>query len=176
MHSKKNKGVSVVVGYVLLIVITISLSVVAFTFMKRMIPGVDKRVCPEEGVSAIISSYSCNTYASLDGTIFKILELNLTNNGRYSVEGFVIRVNNKTTGIATCTNLPYRGSFFSGSGKNAGAPHFFSPFFKPGEKRTDYLEYQNCGNISAIEILPIKNGEVCQKAITHQDVPAGKCN
>lgn len=82
MKSKKQKkGVSLIIGYVLLVTFSIILGIIVYHFLSTYVPKEDPS-CPE-GVSLLIKEYSydCNT---------NILILNITNNGKFDVGGYFI--------------------------------------------------------------------------------------
>ena len=74
------KGVSVVVGYVLLITFGIILSVIAFNYLKTFVPR-EEFNCPD-GVSLAITSYTYDCPG--------LLRLSIKNNGRFNVDGYHI--------------------------------------------------------------------------------------
>lgn len=86
MHRNK-KGLSEIVGYVLLIVFAISMSAVVYTFLKSSIPKPEVQ-CPD-AVSIEISDYQIAD-ASDEGTGYKILYLNITNRGLFGINGFSV--------------------------------------------------------------------------------------
>jgi len=79
---KMNKrGVSILIGYVLLVVIAISISIIVFQNLRNLVPE-EKLECPN-GVSVLLKEYTCD----MDGKI----TLKLANNGRFSIGGFYVR-------------------------------------------------------------------------------------
>ena len=86
---KNRKGVSNVIGYVLLISISVGLSVLVFNWLKFYVDDDDSRGCPD-GVNLVIQNYTCVSGDS------SIIELTLKNKGLFSIDGFVVRVNNRT--------------------------------------------------------------------------------
>lgn len=85
------KGVSAMVGYVLLIVIALSISVLVYGWVKYQLPKQQKE-CPED-VSLIVEKYDC--------TADKQINLTLSNKGYFTIDGFYIRVRAKEEGLAT---------------------------------------------------------------------------
>ena len=57
MKERGKKGVSIMVGYVLLVVIAVVMSVVVYAWLKTYTPA-DVKSCPEE-VSLFVSSIEC---------------------------------------------------------------------------------------------------------------------
>ena len=80
------KAVSIIVAYVLLIVIAISLSGLVYNWLRFQVTPSDVEQCPE-GVTLIIKELICE-----GGKI----NLTLENKGTFTIEGFIIRVNNRT--------------------------------------------------------------------------------
>lgn len=84
MRSKR--GVSEIVGYVLLISITFSIAGLVFGWLRFYATPVDEITC-EEGVSLTLRSYNYNCDTDK-------LNLTLQNRGRFDFQGYIIRVNN----------------------------------------------------------------------------------
>ena len=83
---KNKKGVSVVIGYVLLIVFAISMSVLVYNWVRKIIPK-EQIKCPE-GVSLSITS--------LEKEQNKIV-LAVLNRGLFSINGITIRLKEDST-------------------------------------------------------------------------------
>jgi len=88
---KSKKGLSNMVGYVLLITITISLSFFVYNWLKFYVTQEDFEKCPE-GVNLIISSYECTKSV---GDVSGNLNLTLKNKGLFSVNGYILRVHDR---------------------------------------------------------------------------------
>jgi len=78
-HNKK--GISEIVGYVLLVLIAISLSSFVFFYLKTYLPK-EKPVCPSD-ITLIIQDHSC---------LATQLNLTLLNKGLFSVDAAYVRV------------------------------------------------------------------------------------
>lgn len=78
---KNKKGVSVVIGYILLIAFGVIMSLIVYNYLKTYIPK-DTLSCPNE-VSIFIKELKCN---SSTGN----LSLELKNNGNFNLEGYFI--------------------------------------------------------------------------------------
>ncbi len=78
------KGVSLMVGYVLLIVIALALATMVFAYLKIYLPK-DEPECYKE-ISISIDSVVCS-----EGKI----KVNVTNRGLFSIDGLVIRAGDK---------------------------------------------------------------------------------
>ena len=125
------KGVSEIVSYVFLIVITISLSLLVFAWLKNYIIQPEKN-CPD-GVSLIVSDYNCS------GT----LVLNLRNKGLFDIDGFILRYSNNSKPPSIL--LSDRGGDYFYYGKHG---------LKPNENYS--FSYKYSGVITRIDLLPIK--------------------
>jgi hypothetical protein len=80
LSRKDKRGVSIMIGYVLLIVIAISLSVMVFAYLRLYLPG-ERLQCPED-VHLVIAEASCS-----GGNVLVTIE----NRGLRSVERAYIR-------------------------------------------------------------------------------------
>lgn len=76
---KKKKGVSPLIGYVLLVSFVIVLGVIIYNWMRTYVPS-ESLECPE-GASLFIKSYECNG---------SVLNLTLKNNGKFNIGGYFI--------------------------------------------------------------------------------------
>lgn len=91
MESKR--GLSAIVGYVLLITFGIILSVIVFNYLRTYVPT-ESLECPD-GVSVFIKEY---TYDCDSGE----LAINFKNNGKFSVDGYYAHgVDNPAVELAT---------------------------------------------------------------------------
>ena len=83
--SRDKKAVSIIIAYVLLITIAISLSAIVYSWLRFYVSPVQKENCPE-GVSLIIKEYFYDD-------VLDTLNLTIQNKGRFTVKGFVVKVN-----------------------------------------------------------------------------------
>jgi len=81
---KQKKGVSLMISYVILIAITISISIAVFAFL-RIISNIERAPGCEPGTSIIVNDYLCEEGSG-------VLRLDIKNNGRFSVDGFILEV------------------------------------------------------------------------------------
>ena len=140
MLRRDKKGVSVMIGYVLLIVGAIIMGGLVYSWLKSYVPQ-ETIECPD-GVSIFIEDISCQ------GGILKIM---LTNNGGFNIDAFGIKSGSPTAEIATrdISALTPNGQagvvLFSG-GRNKLAP---------GES-TEYLEFELEHETGLVEITPVR--------------------
>ena len=88
LQVRQNKrGLSLVIGYVLLIAISVVMSVIVYQWLKTYTPT-ESLEC-DDGTSLFISSinYDC---------VKNLLEITVKNNGKFSVNGYFIYASNKS--------------------------------------------------------------------------------
>jgi FlaG/FlaF family flagellin (archaellin) len=84
---RDKRGISVVIGYVLLIAISIVMSVLVYQWLRTYVPK--EAIKCEEGTSVFLKDVSYDCAASK-------LTLTIKNNGKFSVDGFFIHISNKS--------------------------------------------------------------------------------
>jgi len=89
---KNKRGLSNIVGYVLLISITIALSVIVYGWLRFYVSPEDIDTC-SEGVNVIIRSYEC-FLPGADGLGGRII-VTLKNKGLFTVDGYEVRVHDR---------------------------------------------------------------------------------
>ena len=105
LQGKNKHGISVIVGYVLLISITIIMATIVFAWLKTYVPN-DSTECPD-GVSILIKDYVYDCKNSLNLTI--------KNNGRFSITGYLIHARNSSgQQLAIIDLTPYYDTRFGG--------------------------------------------------------------
>src|SRR3989338_6029523 len=91
LFKKNKKGISIIIGYVLLISVAIVIGGVTYQWLKSYVPK-DSVECPE-GVSMYLEKAFCNNNQ---------LKITLKNNGRFDIEGYFVHAsNNSLQEIAT---------------------------------------------------------------------------
>jgi len=147
--SKQKKGISVIVGYVLLITISLSLSFLVYEWMKRQTPK-STTECPET-LSMIFQDYSCDTTNN-------VLNLTLKNNGLYDIQGAIIKVSNST--LPPIYPLELIGSSPSGKVKNISGNNIEYIFTSSlsassNEQVIISFSYSKYNEIKKISIIPL---------------------
>lgn len=107
MNANK-RGLSELIAYVILISIALSLSVFVFAWLRCYLPGScgsEARECPE-GAVLVIKDYSCGADDS-----GRILNLTIQNRGLFSVDGFIIKVNDRPSSLGVYTIQTSDGKF-----------------------------------------------------------------
>lgn len=165
------KAISVIISYVLMIVITISLAVLVYSWLRfqaKQIEEIDK--CPA-GVSLIVQNYSCS--------VGKNINLGVKNKGLFNISGFYIRGTDKTgpdalpiiflKDLSTSRLEDEDVHYFSKSGVYAPLP--------PGESEANVFSYFGLEELKKIQIEPfrIQNKKIvlCEEATISQDVDCG---
>ncbi len=156
---KNKRAISEVVGYVLLISITIALSVLVFAWLKFYVNVEESEKCPE-GVNLVIKSYNCST--NLGGR----MEIVLQNKGLFSIAGFSLKVNdapNATIGVHELssgetsmllppgneTTLSYTFSNFNGISEGTITLIEVQPIVKTIDKNS----LLHCGNVATQKVV-----------------------
>ncbi|OGJ13290.1 hypothetical protein A3K82_01900 [Candidatus Pacearchaeota archaeon RBG_19FT_COMBO_34_9] len=87
MLLKNRRGISIVIGYVLLITVSIVMSVVVFQWLRTYVPK-EAPKC-SEGTSFLIReiSYNCTSQK---------LSIDVKNNGKFSINGYFIHASDKS--------------------------------------------------------------------------------
>ncbi|MDD3993925.1 MAG: hypothetical protein PHX15_01885, partial [Candidatus Nanoarchaeia archaeon] len=76
------KGISNIIGYVILISITISLSILVYNWLSFYVQEDTTPKCPD-GISISIEDYSCSP---------SMISIKLKNRGRFSIDGYIMKV------------------------------------------------------------------------------------
>lgn len=160
------KGVSIVIGYVLLVVIAISLSLLVYAWLKYFIPG-EAEKCPDE-VSLIVSSYSCRVDINN-------ITLILRNQGNFNIDGFIFRIRNESEGFYYNLKQPNAVTVENFFGNAGGEPYGGKPYLAPNEEVGMEFYYGEHNKIVEMEIEPLLTGEKgdlipCENAIISQEV------
>lgn len=146
---KKNKhGVSIMIGYVLLVTFALVMGVIAYQWMKTYIPQ-DALECPD-GVSVLMKNVELNC-TSDEFT----LNFTLLNNGRFNIAGyFIYATNNISQSLAT---IDLSSNIIMG-GKRHGNAVVYNPFdgntLGPNENAESIFVVNE--QIYAVEILPVR--------------------
>ena len=155
------KGLSVIIGYILLVVFAIVISAIVFQWLKTYVPA-QSLECPE-GVSLLINDavFDANT---------KTLNLTITNNGRFNVSGYFINIKNDSDQELPTINISNYLKVNEGNARKYASSVLFSPyfqfenFFNPENKTTHFFEIpEKTGNPLMIKIIPVRFQEYNEK-------------
>lgn len=149
LKRKKRKGVSAIVGYVLIITFGIIMAAIVYNYLKTYVPK-DLLDCPES-VSIFIKDYECQ-----DG----MLNITLKNNGKFNYAGYYIHGANNTNQKVATINLVE--NFVNSSNLQArnvkDSYIMFSMrdenLMTPGTEIEHY--FKTTSNLQVIEITPVR--------------------
>lgn len=146
---KEKKGVSIMVGYVLLITLAIAMGVIAYNWMKTYVPR-ETTDC-QEGVSVIIQEAQFNSSQ---------LTLTMKNNGKFNTAGYLIYASNSSTQELQTIDL---SSYLDEDvdGKKAGTTILFSGVagnsFKPDDVATHVFNIPaGMGQLYSVSLIPTR--------------------
>lgn len=154
----KKKGISELISYVLLVGLAVSLSVAIYMWLSFYIHQSDIQLCPE-GISMVVVNYNCSA---------KMLDLEVKNKGLFNIDGFILRINNRTKG-----NPIFKILIYNYTSETA-------PPLQPSQGYTHTrIDYKNENMIYELEIQPYRIFEnstlvLCDRAIIKQRVE--NCN
>jgi len=142
------RGISPLIGYVLLIVGMLSVSVLVYGWLKTYVPQ-EKIEC-SEGVSLFVKDIECTK--NITNSEIKLI-LNIKNNGLFNVDGFLIHATNDSVQkLATIDLSSYGGGANEIILFNEGRVPL-----KPSEEEGYLFEIgSNLNDIKTIEIIPAK--------------------
>lgn len=142
------KGVSIMIGYVLLVTSAIVMGSIVYQWMKTYVPT-DSLECPE-GVSIFITNINC-----AGDNLF----VTLKNNGRFNIAGYFIHAtNNSKQELATIDLSKY---FASISGVKIDNAILFGPSKDNSMKINEVIDerFNLTNQVYSIEIIPIRYQE-----------------
>jgi len=148
--SEKKKGVSVLIGYVLLIVFAIIISIGVYSWLKTYVPA--ETLSCKDGVSLFVQG------STFDASGTRQLNVTIKNNGRFSVAGFFIHATNSsgqslaTIDLSSHIDSNYEGKQF---GSAVLATAVAGNAFEPGDVKTYVFNIpSSLGNIYLLEVIP----------------------
>lgn len=148
------KGISVVIGYVLLITFGIVISVVVFTYLKTFVPS-DIASCPD-GTSMFLKEYSCSQNQ---------LNITLKNNGRFTLNAFFIHATDDPSQELAVIDLASNFSESNPDGLREGSTIYFhtniAEEFSPNEEATYVFDLNQV--YPKIELIPARFQTIDEK-------------
>lgn len=150
--NKNKRGLSEVIGYILLISISIIMSVVVYQWIKTYVPK-DSPKCAE-GTSLFVKEilYDCANSK---------LNISVRNNGKFSINGYFIHVSNKAN--ETLATIDISGNITFG-GNVSGNSVIFSQLtensLEPAGIKTSSFNVADLGRLYRLEIIPIRIQEI----------------
>ncbi len=145
--SRNRKGVSPMIGYILLVTFVIVLGVLVYGWMKTYIPQ-NELNCPD-GTSLFIKDYACSNSS---------LNLTIKNNGKFSVGGYFLYASTLPDQELATEDLTYylteNYSMLAPSGiKFSGE---FNSLLPNSEEIDEFNLINFEGTIYSIELVPIR--------------------
>lgn len=163
LRNRNKRGLSEIVGYVLLIVFAVSMSAIVFAWLRAKVPKAEE-TCPDD-VSIEIISYSHNTAD-------RILNFDLRNRGLFSINGISIRLKEGTKNCEIIDGKCENCSRYLGSNKV-----LFKNKLDSSAVYTITLDYKEGCTPSDIEISPMRfigeNYVLCDSSIYRDKVRSG---
>ena len=157
------KGVSEIVAYVLLISISFAIAAIVYSWLMFYVTPAKEIKC-DEGISLTIRSvaYNCTT---------KSLNVTLQNRGLFDVDGYKIRVNNKSGAdigvyMINSTGIPVRASNDTYSG-------VIYDYYLQANRTDNPVSKFIAGNLTFIEVQPysiIENEVIVCDTIAKQTI------
>ncbi|MFA4960191.1 MAG: archaellin/type IV pilin N-terminal domain-containing protein [Candidatus Pacearchaeota archaeon] len=144
MFQLNKKGVSELIAYVLLISIAVSLSIIVYAWLVVWVePKPEGSTCPP-GVDVVVTDYICTPKGGNNPGNFSI---SLKNKGRFTFDGFVLRVHDRPDAEFGLYTL-----------KSYGNPD--GEKLAPGQELINKIySLGNLNNISYFEVVPFMEGE-----------------
>ena len=156
MIIKNKKGISVMIGYILLITTAIIVSTIIYQQLKSYVPT-ESVECPE-GVSVFLKevTYDCDN---------KELNITLKNNGRFNIGGYFIKGSDSPEKELATTDLSRYNEYGQG-----GAVILYLAEFSSQNSMSPNEEVDSSFNLSnftetfySVEIIPLRYQEVDSK-------------
>ncbi len=155
LQTKSKKGVSIMIGYILLVSFSIIMGAIIYQNLKTYVPS-DSLDCPDS-VSIFLKEYSCESSAK--GGVH--LNLTLKNNGKFNIAGYFIHATNETGQEIATIDL---SSYFNKDSGDRGAIVKNAIVFKVVNENTMEINQEKISIfdiapnilIKSIEITPIR--------------------
>lgn len=152
----KKKGVSPLISYILLIVVGITMGLVIYGWLRTYVPAEITKCDQDVSLQVTNYEYNCNT---------GIFRLEIKNNGRFNVDGYLVRATNKSD--QDIANIPlikyYNGTYFTPWGGSSSLISPTNPLEPEGiwglSNSTFNLTQSDPhfpGNISKIQLTPVR--------------------
>lgn len=154
---ENKRGVSVMIGYILLITFVIAIAAILYQWLSTYVPQEDID-CPG-GVSLYVSDHF---YDSSSGH----LDLEIENNGRFNVSGFYVRYANRSSVSLATKDLSkhlitssYSSQLIPGVSYKSDNANKFAP----GQAHNFTFDVSSLNSVHSVEITPIRIQEVENK-------------
>ncbi len=150
--TKNRKGLSVVIGYVLLISISIVMSIIVYQWLKTYVPKPALECAV--GTSIFIKDVY---YGCTDG----FLNVTIKNNGKFSIDGYYIHVSN-TTDLKALATIDISSKVMAGGNVSGNSVRFSETIENSltpediGNTKTAVFNVSGYSTLYKLEIIPIR--------------------
>ncbi len=173
MKKRDKRGISIMIGYVLLISAMIVMWFIVYQWLRTYVPT-EKLECPQE-VSLIIGEVTCNLNEN------KLTIKEIKNNGLFSVNGFILKGN---------VQIEQDGANIDKGVKDLGEYYFkMENGLEPDDEALDIVfdwpnDNGNQYQITSIEVTPIRIQQnekgkdvnvICSESIIKKDISSANC-
>lgn len=170
MSQLNKKGVSIMIGYVLLIAIAVSLAGAVFFYLKLYLP--DERPECNVDVQLILDNVGCFHTIPTDPSSGYAVHVNLTNKGLFTVNGSFIKIGDSGRTLKYILNTDPETGFVDASHCN---PQHSRPLLKPNEKFCQVYPYaRGSSGTKELSIEPFVYVDnkiaLCQNAVITRNV------
>ena len=142
-----NRGVSLMVGYVILIVIAIALASAVFFYLKLYLPP-EKPTCPAD-IDLVIDEATCTIAATVPTAVSNI-EIKFSNKGLFSIDATYIKIGDVDRILRTTLNNPDQDRMFS------SCNNFVESKLKPGAQFCGLYTYESApSTVQEISVEPL---------------------
>jgi len=158
---RDKKGVSLMISYVLLILISVVVAISIFAWLK-LAANVEPVISCEEGSSINVIDYVC---------INRVLELTVKNNGRFNLGGFVLTVGDNIERVPISPITPIDDS----SEYIESGYYVFDESLRPEQTKIarfegSSLNFDNIKNIRVQPFIILESGDkiICEESVIRQ--------
>ena len=150
---KRKRGVSEILGYILLMSIVIAISIGVYAFLRTYVPQ-QSLSCPS-GVSVSLASYTYNCTTNR-------LNFSLENSGTFNIAGYYIHATNSSTqqtaviDLSSYLMISTYANVFGNSVLFSGGYNVLVPGKTESSDVNAFIIPSSVGNISILEIIPMR--------------------
>ncbi len=148
--AKNRRGVSEIIGYILLIAIVVVISIFVYQWLKTYVPQ-GALTCPDGVSVAVEYNYSCTE---------NTLSLNVQNEGVFSIAGYFIHASNDSTQEIATIDLT---AYYTGTNNETSSGILLSYYniLDPGDSETSEFDLSlspaiASGTLDKIEVIPMR--------------------
>jgi len=168
--NRNKKGLSEIIGYVLLIVFAISMSVLVYAWLRASTPKAEV-ACPD-AVSIELTEYYSIDAPDEGNANYKRIYLNVTNRGLFGINGVSITLKE---GTKACQIVKVACQDFEDSCEYPGKKILFKQFLTQGMMKQIYMVYDSSACApNKVELIPMRASEsgiiLCDKSIIKESI------